>query len=69
MAIETLDDVLNELADKLGVYGCCKNYLDGEGNETGECNEKDPCCCRIGFMIEYENRIKEAVRIEKQLGL
>ena len=25
MQIETLDDVLNDLADKLGVYGACKS--------------------------------------------
>ena len=24
MNIETIDDILNELADKLYVYGCCK---------------------------------------------
>lgn len=42
MNIETIDDILNELADKLYVYGCCKAAANGKD----ECNEKDSCCCR-----------------------
>lgn len=63
MNIETIDDILNELADKLYVYGCCKAAANGKD----ECNEKDSCCCRVGFMMEYKDRIKKAFENEKKL--
>ena len=65
MNIETIDDILNELADKMGVYGCCKAASEGKD----ECEDKNPCCCRIGFMIEYDTRIRKAVINENKLEL
>lgn len=65
MEIETLDDVLNELADKIGVYGCCKPASEGKE----ECNETNSCCCRVGFMMEYKERIHSAIENEKRLEI
>lgn len=62
MNIETLDEIINELADKAGVYGCCKN---AENNE--DCTETNPCCCRIGFTLVYEERIRKAIENEEKL--
>jgi len=65
MNIETIDDILNELADKLYVYGCCKAATKA----VDVCEEKDPCCCRVGFMIEYRERINKAIENEEKLNL
>ena len=64
MYIETIDDILNELADKIGVYGCCQAASEGKD----ECNEKNPCCCRVGFMMEYKDRIEKATYNENKLS-
>lgn len=61
MQIEILEDVLNELADKLGVYGACKS------EKYGECNATNQFCCRVGFMIHYEDRIRQALVNEEKL--
>ena len=63
MYIETIDDILNELADKMGVYGCCKDAEEG----SVSCDDKNPCCCRVGFMMEYNSRIRKAVINESEL--
>lgn len=65
MNIETIDDILDELADKMGVYGCCKAASEGKD----ECEDKNPCCCRVGFMMEYGNRISNAFVNEQKLEL
>lgn len=62
MNIETVDDLCNDIADKLGVYGCCKAAEIGE-----DCENPDPCCCRIGFMLVFPDRIRAAVENEKKL--
>jgi len=58
MPIETLDDIIEELADGLGIYGC--------GGEEDESHEDD-CDCRVCFEIEMRERIMSAVEIEKKL--
>jgi hypothetical protein len=55
MSIETLDDVLNEIADKAYIYGACKS-LDPDG-----CSQSCTFCCRVGFMNSYEDRIRDAI--------
>ncbi len=40
MNIETIDDIIEDIADKLGVYGACKS-TDPDG-----CDNENPCCCR-----------------------
>lgn len=53
MPIETLSDIVEELADRLGVYGA---HEDGESH-----------VCRTCFTINLEGRIEAAVEIEQQL--
>ena len=57
--IETLDDLVEDLADKFGVYG--------GGTESDE--HPDDCKCRICFGIYWRDRIIKAVDIERKLGL
>jgi len=61
MEIETVDDLANQIADWLGVYGCCKN---GDG-----CDDPNPLCCRIGFMMVMPDRIRMAVLNECKMEL
>lgn len=53
MEVLVLDDVLNELADLLGIYGTCPND-DG-------CEASEKCICRNGFIMEFENKIRMAI--------
>jgi len=63
MAIETLDDVLTELADLAYVYGGCTEPADEQ------CPRQDNgYCCRVNFMLTYAARIREAVRVERALN-
>jgi hypothetical protein len=57
MAIETLQDILTELADRLGVYGA-----HGEDDET-ECQPQ----CRMCFESDMKERIKAAIEVERKL--
>jgi hypothetical protein len=57
MPIETLEDIVEQLADKLGVYGAC--------NENHEYDDKG---CRPCWVSWLERRIREAVEIERRLG-
>lgn len=63
MKIEILEDILEELADKLGVYGCCKPAENEE-----DCNSQNGFCCRTGFMMNYEDRIRTALDNEEKLN-
>lgn len=63
MKIETLEDILEELANKLSVYGCCVPAED----ET-DCESKTPFCCRVGFFVHYEDRIRNAFSNEEKLS-
>jgi len=57
MPIETLDDIITELADRIGVYGC------GDGTD----DHKDDCDCRICFGIGMRLRITKAIELEKSI--
>ena len=57
MPIETLDDIITELADRIGVYGC------GDGTDDHE----DGCDCRMCFEIGLRDRIIEAIELEKSI--
>lgn len=61
--IETLEDILNELADRLDVYGCCKPASEG----ADSCEESSNFCCRVGFMMAYKDRIYKAIENERKL--
>jgi hypothetical protein len=73
MTIETTEDLCNQIANWIGVYGACKaeeNKFDEDGNQLRDCNgcdNKDPLCCRVGFMIEIKDRMIAAVENDKKL--
>ena len=55
MPIETLDDIVEGLADAIGVYGSHTQY----------CAEDQTCrCC---WTAELKSRIKAAVEVERKL--
>lgn len=62
--IETLDDILEELANLLDCYGACKHDDSGDGCDLS----KYKLCCRVGFMIDYKNRIERAIEVENALN-
>lgn len=64
MNIETVDELCEHLADLIGVYGCCRH---AESNE--DCKEKMITCCRVGFMIEMPDRIRQAVINDEKLKI
>jgi hypothetical protein len=55
--IETLEDIVEQLADKLAVYGAC--------NENHEYDDRGCRCC---WTANLERRIRDAVEIERRLG-
>jgi hypothetical protein len=59
MAIETLDDIIEEVADKRGVYGAC-----GEYNDEPPHNENR---CRVCFTAGLKTRIHRATEVEQLL--
>ena len=61
MPIETLDDIAEELADRLGIYGACKAPNDDE------CPAE--CSCRPNFVGGLLARIRRAVEIEQRLSI
>lgn len=61
MKIEILEDVLNDIADKSGVYGACKS------ENFERCDNTSPFCCRVGFMMHYKVRIRQAIANEEKL--
>ena len=57
MAIETLGDIISELADRLGVYGA---HEDDDKSDS-------MYHCRVCFEVGLANRIREARSIEAML--
>lgn len=56
MSIETLDDVIEELLDRLGIYGACGDM----------CTDRNPCrCCSE---VALKERIMAAVEVEHLLN-
>lgn len=68
MEIETTEDLCNQLADWIGVYGACK-ASNSNGDEPKECLNENPLCCRTGFMMVMKERMAKAVENDKLLGL
>jgi len=64
MYIETTEDLCNQIADWIGVYGACKADECSDG-----CENKNPLCCRVGFMIEMKERMARAVENDRMLEL
>lgn len=55
MPIETLDDIIEQVADKIGIYGA----------HDSACRENRPC--RVCFTSDFRDRLKAAFEIEKIL--
>jgi hypothetical protein len=53
--IEQLSDIVEELANKVGVYGAAEHH-------------GDECGCRVCWTSGLRSRILDAVRIERQLA-
>ena len=64
--IETLDDIITEIADRCGVYGAHGNRDDGECE--GPRGEISLTPCRMCFEEILKTRILNAVEIEIKLG-
>lgn len=57
MAIETLDDIVEQYADRMGVYGA---------HGSSYCDEDQLCrCCWTSLL---KDRIRQAVEIERKLS-
>ena len=57
MSIETLDDIIEDLADKMGVYGACCE----EGHESW----RD---CRVCFTSGLKSRLTLALDLEAKIA-
>lgn len=57
--IETLDDIVEELANKLGIYGAHRD-------RSGDCKPPNHCC-RCCWAAYMKARIEQAVEIERKL--
>lgn len=66
MNIETVDDVVNHIADLIGCYGACKAKSTESGCDL--CPETKIDCCRVGFTMEMADRIRDAVHNEDKLN-
>lgn len=64
MAIETLEDIVDEIADRLGIYGACPKVDPITGSQSEPCVE---CNCRPGFEGELCARIRAAAEVEAKL--
>jgi len=77
MNIETVEDLANDIADKLGIYGACKHgqcqadeclaKSDEHCLHGGGCTDEIPLCCRQGFMMTFPDRVRQAVENDKKL--
>ena len=54
--LETVDEFAEALADMIGIYGC-----GPEGDHLSDCK------CRICFVSEMTNRIRQSVANEQKL--
>ena len=66
MNIETVEDLAEQIANWIGIYGGCKNLTADDDNCNYE-KYKNPFCCRMGFIQAMEERIREAVENDKKL--
>lgn len=55
MAIEMLEDIIEDLANQIGIYGACSEH-------------SDECECRVCFGVEMRSRILAAVKVEEKLA-
>ena len=63
MSIETLDDILEDILNMIGL--CGHNHTAEVGDET--CYDERTCrCCQ---KVILETRIRRAMEIERKLGM
>ncbi len=62
MQLETIEELTHQIADWIGVYGACKADECGNG-----CENENPLCCRVGFMMHMKDRMNQAVQNEKAI--
>lgn len=65
MNIETVEDLSEQIADWIGIYGGCKNISNDDDFCTYDRN--NPFCCRTGFINALSERMREAVDNDKKL--
>lgn len=68
MQVETVDDLVEQLADWFGVYGGCKNDESTDDCES-KCkyDPKMPFCCRNCFYTAMTSRIENAVENTRKI--
>lgn len=64
--IETTDDLAETVADWLGIYGCCPAQQSGAADTT--CDKDGVFCCRVAFMSQFPDRIRQAVENEIKIN-
>jgi hypothetical protein len=57
MALETLDDIIEDLADKVGAYGSCNEWEDNPN-----------CSCRVCFTSSLKTRLTLALDVETKIA-
>ncbi len=62
--LETPEELADAIADLCGVYGGC-TYPDVDTTGNQDCRN---CKCRGGFVADMTERIRAAVRNERQLN-
>lgn len=67
MQIETVEELVEQLADWFGVYGGCKNPDDDRPQDKCTMDASKPFCCRAGFAMVMEERIRKAIHNEVML--
>lgn len=65
IVFETIDDIVEEIADKLGVY---EGKYSSEEKGSGPVHPED-CDCRICFTSALHDRLDEAYKNEQKLRL
>ena len=69
MAVETLDDVIEEICDAMGVYGA-----HGDPDDSSTSRDETPCegrlrgMCRVCASAYLHKRIRKAAEIERLLN-
>ncbi len=67
MPIETIDDIIEEIADRRGIYGAHGDESDDDTpSRTVTCTATKPC--RVCWTCGLHDRIVAAVEIERQLS-
>jgi hypothetical protein len=65
MNIGTTDDLADQVADWLGIYGGSK---ESTGASNCVCTQDGFFCCRVAFMSQFPDRIRQAVENEIKIN-